>query len=132
MNFLSFDGGLQRGDHRVQLDGLAIDIPEAHEDVSVQELVLGARPEHIRLSDEAGLRGEVFGTEYLGTTQLVTVNTQHGKVRARVSADRRIAVGAPIGLTFKAEKLSIFERQSGRAIQTSLYDGVLSHGARHG
>jgi multiple sugar transport system ATP-binding protein len=132
MNFLSFDGGLQRGDHNVRLNGLSIEVPAAHEDVASQELVLGARPEHIRLSDEAGLRGEVFGTEYLGTTQIITVTTQHGKVRARVAADHRVAVGAQIGLTFKPEKLSIFERQSGRAIRTALYDGVLSQRGHHG
>jgi len=132
MNFLSFDGGLQRGDHNVRLNGLSIEVPAAHEDVASQELVLGARPEHIRLSDEAGLRGEVFGTEYLGTTQIITVTTQHGKVRARVAADHRVAVGAQIGLTFKPDKLSIFERQSGRAIRTALYDGVLSQGGHHG
>lgn len=131
MNFLAFEGGLQRGDHHIRLNGLSIEVPEAHEDVGSQRLILGARPEHIRLSDEAGLRGEVFGTEYLGTTQIVTVITEHGKVRARVAADRRAAVGSPIGLTFKPEKLSIFEGQSGRAIRTALHDGTLQ-GVRHG
>jgi multiple sugar transport system ATP-binding protein len=130
MNFLCFEGSLQRGTHQVSLNGLSVEVPEAYEDVAGQELVLGARPEHIRLSDEAGLRGEVFGTEYLGTTQIITVTTEHGRVRARVAADRRVSVGVPIGLTFKADKLSIFERQSGRAIRTALYDGTL--GGRHG
>jgi multiple sugar transport system ATP-binding protein len=132
MNFLTFEGNLQRGDHQIHLDGLPIEVPEAHEDVPSQKLVLGARPEHIRLSDESGLRGEVFGTEYLGTTQIVTITTQHGKVRARVAADRQVSIGTPIGMTFKPERLSIFEQQSGRAIRTALYDGVLAQGARHG
>ena len=138
MNFLAFEGALMRGDHHVRLPGLSVEVPEAHEDVASQKLVLGARPEHIRLSDESGLRGEVFGTEYLGTTQIVTVKTEHGRVRARVAADRQLKVGAPIGLTFRPEKLSIFEQDSGRAIRTALYEGALasdSHefrGGHHG
>ncbi|HVI87030.1 MAG TPA: ABC transporter ATP-binding protein [Dongiaceae bacterium] len=131
MNFLAFEGGLQRGDHHIRLNGLSVEVPEAHEDIGPQRLVLGARPEHIRLNDEGGLRGEVFGTEYLGTTQIVTVVTEHGKVRARVSADRRATVGSQIGLTFKPERLSIFEHQSGRAIRTALHD-VNLQGVRHG
>jgi multiple sugar transport system ATP-binding protein len=132
MNFLTFEGHLNRGDHQIRLDDLTIDVPVAHEDVASQKLVLGARPEHIRLSDEHGLRGEVFGTEYLGTTQIVTIVTDHGKVRARIPADRRVSIGKPIGMTFAPERLSLFEQQSGRAIRTALYDGVLAQGVRHG
>ncbi|MET1026434.1 MAG: ABC transporter ATP-binding protein [Dongiaceae bacterium] len=132
MNFLSFEGGLQRGDRRIQMNGAAIDVPEAHEDVGVQELVLGARPEHIRLIDEGGVRGEVFGTEYLGTTQIVTVVTGHGRVKARIAADRHLDIGASVGLTFRPEKLSLFERQSGRAVRTALHDSALPREVRHG
>ena len=38
----------------------------------------GVRPEHVRFDDDSALRAEVLGTEYLGTSQIVTVTTAHG------------------------------------------------------
>ena len=49
-------------------------VPEIHEDLEDRELVLGVRPEHVRFADTGSLRGEVFGAEYLGTTQIVTLD----------------------------------------------------------
>ncbi len=46
----------------------------SREDVAETELALGVRPEHIRFDDASPLRGSVFGAEYLGTTQIVTVD----------------------------------------------------------
>ena len=61
-------------------------VPAPRESLSPRDLILGVRPEHVRLNDQGPLRGEVFGTEYLGTTQIVTVTTHHGLVKARLAA----------------------------------------------
>ena len=53
------------------------------------DLVLGVRPEQVHLTEAGGLRGEVFGTEYLGTTQIVTVTTRLGPVKARHLKDAK-------------------------------------------
>ena len=37
------------------------------------DLVFGVRPEHIHLATDGTYRGEVLATEYLGTTQIVTI-----------------------------------------------------------
>src|SRR5215475_4071242 len=47
--------------------------------------VLGARPEHIQLTDAATFRGRVFGVEYMGARQLVTVDTSAGRLRVRAA-----------------------------------------------
>jgi multiple sugar transport system ATP-binding protein len=36
---------------------------------------MGVRPEHVRLTDARPYRGRVEATEYLGTTQIVTLET---------------------------------------------------------
>ncbi len=51
-------------------------------------MVYGVRPEHVRLSDAAGYRGEIVAAEYLGTTQIVTLKTSHGEVKARIGSAR--------------------------------------------
>jgi multiple sugar transport system ATP-binding protein len=123
MNFLSFNQALRRGDRQTSLDGIAIDVPEVHEDLSERALTLGVRPEAVRIVSEGGVRGQVFGSEYLGTNQIVIVNTEHGRVKARVGSEQRVPDGGTVGLAFRAEKLSIFDKESGRAVRTALLDG---------
>ena len=56
------------------------------------EIALGVRPEHVVLRDASPLRGQVFGTEYLGTTQIVTVTTRaRTREGARFRPRRRCA-----------------------------------------
>src|SRR6201995_3603083 len=67
MNLLTFNDSVEPGRARVRLDGAAIAGPARREGLSARDLILGVLPEHVRLNDQAPLRGEVFGTEYLGT-----------------------------------------------------------------
>jgi multiple sugar transport system ATP-binding protein len=115
MNFLGFHDSIVRGGAKVRLGETEIATPRALEALSARDLVLGVRPEQIRFADE-GLRGVVFGAEYLGTTQIVTLTTPHGALRARVPADVPVRVGESLGLNFRPDKLSLFDKQSGRAI----------------
>ena len=127
MNFLHFHGDLRRGASSVRLEEGSVQVPEIHEDLEDRDLVLGVRPEDVRFSDGGALKGEVFGAEYLGTTQVVTFTTAHGTLRARLSADVGFRRGERVGLGFRAEKLSLFDKASGRAVRTALLDGEI-HG----
>src|SRR5690349_16241189 len=89
MNFLSFTGTLRAGATRVRLGEAEITVPELAEDAPGFDLVLGVRPEHVRLDDAAALRGGVIGSEYLGTTRIVTLATAHGPVKARLPSQHR-------------------------------------------
>jgi multiple sugar transport system ATP-binding protein len=89
--------------------------------------VLGVRPEHIRFSDAAEVRGSVFGAEYLGTTQIVTVDTGYGRLAARLPSSTPVRIGETVGLVFRSERLSLFDAQSGAAIRTASHEGA-GHG----
>ena len=69
------------------VQGAEVAVPEVREDVAPGDMALGVRPEHIRFDDSSRLRGAVYGTEYLGTTQIVAVETADGIIKARVPAD---------------------------------------------
>ena len=84
MNFVPFEGVLRRGESSVSIRDASIAVPEVHEDAARGPLALGVRPEHVTLSDVAPIRGRVFGTEYLGTNQIVTVDIEQGQIKARV------------------------------------------------
>jgi multiple sugar transport system ATP-binding protein len=123
MNFVEFEAPLARGDRTVVIDGAEVAMPELREAASQPQCVLGVRPEYVRLSDGSPLRGSVYGTEYLGTTQVVTVATTRGFVKARLPSETSVRLGEPVGLAFRQEKLSIFDRRSGRVLRSTLHDG---------
>jgi multiple sugar transport system ATP-binding protein len=123
MNFLPFHAGIARGARAIGIRGAEIAIPELREDVAPRELALGVRPEHIRFDDASKLRGSVFGAEYLGTTQIVAVETQEGMLKARIPADVIVRPGENVGLALTGARLSLFDRGTGHAIRTALHDG---------
>ena len=94
-------------------------VPEIQEDCPGESLALGVRPEHITLSDTAPIRGRVFGAEYLGTMQVVTVETEHGHIKARMPSRIPVRLGDTVGLDFRAESLVIFDAATGRAIKSA-------------
>jgi len=124
MSFLRFEGVVRPGERTVRVNGAALDVPEQHEEV-VGQLALGLRPEHVRLADDSALRGRVFGAEYLGTTQIVTVNTPHGQIKARLPSSVRVGIGDNVGLALSAERLLMFDAASGRALRSALHDGEI-------
>ena len=127
MNFLRFHGSVATGDARVRLHHQALTVPALREPFD-GGMVYGVRPEHVRLSDTAGYRGEIIAAEYLGTTQIVTLKTHNGEVKARIPSDQRARMGETVGLDFNGTTVTLFDSQSGRAIRSDLNEGVLSHG----
>jgi multiple sugar transport system ATP-binding protein len=127
MNFLRFDGTLAPGAETVALRGEDVAVPRQREAASGQ-LVLGVRPEHVRLSDEGGYRGQVIATEYLGTTQIITLETPNGEIKARAPAHQVARVGETVGLQFRGEAVTLFDEASGRALRSALNEGVLANG----
>jgi len=118
MNLIRFHGAARRGDTRVTIGAHPVGVGPIGVDLDERALVLGVRPEHIRLVDGGVMPGRALGAEYLGTQQIVTLDTPYGAVRARVPAERRIERGDLVGLDFLPERVSLFDGASGAAIAT--------------
>ncbi len=127
MNFLEFHGMVGKGVTSVLLSEVQLEVPELREGAN-GDLIFGVRPEHIRLDDAAPYKGLVIATEYLGTTQVITLETPNGIVKARIASSENIAVGARTGLTFDRRTISLFEVDTGRALLSAANEGVLNHG----
>jgi multiple sugar transport system ATP-binding protein len=122
MNFIPFRGRVTPGDRSVRIGEAAVAVPEAREGTPEADLLLGARPEHVQLSAASALRASVLDAEYLGTTQIVTVTTAQGAtLKARISSEVAVRPGEQTGLTFRPEKLSVFEKRSGRVLRSALH-----------
>ncbi|MBM7068406.1 ABC transporter ATP-binding protein [Actibacterium sp. 188UL27-1] len=127
MNFLPFQQQLAPGATTARLGEMEATIPALRES-GAGDLVFGVRPENITLSDTGTYRGEVLAAEYLGTTQIVTLNTPNGHVKARIPANQPVKTGEKVGLNFKPGTVTIFDKPSGRALRSELNEGVLAHG----
>lgn len=127
MNLLSFDGVAANGAREVLLHDIKIEVPEVLEGAK-GKLTFGVRPEHVYLDDAAPYRGRVTATEYLGTTQIVLLDTPNGIVKSRVASSDVVKVGQTTGLSFDARTVTVFDEQSGKALLSHANKGVLAHG----
>jgi len=123
MSFLPVRGPLRRGDRAVGIGGTRVDVPELREETA-GELLLGVRPEHVRLAGpgaNGGVPAEVVDAEYVGTTQVVSLRIASGHpLRARVPSDVPARRGDHVTLAFRADRLSLFDGATGRALRTAM------------
>jgi multiple sugar transport system ATP-binding protein len=127
MSFLSVQTVLRQGDRVIWIDGAQVEMPELFEARSEGKFALGVRPENVSLADSSPLRGQVIGAEYLGTTQIVTVTTTGGQVKARLPSGKPVRIGETVGLKLRRDKLSLFDASSGQVLSSALDVGA-SHG----
>jgi multiple sugar transport system ATP-binding protein len=127
MNFFDFDGMIGTGSDAIELSGHRINIPVSRQGLS-GKLTMGVRPEHIRFSDASAYRGRVLATEYLGTTQIVTMTTPNGEIKARTPARQSATAGEIIGLEFDRQTLTVFDGVKGQALLSEANERVLRHG----
>jgi multiple sugar transport system ATP-binding protein len=127
MNFLRFHGKVESGGKSAGLGSFNAGIPQLREPFE-GDLAFGVRPEHVKLLDTSTYRAEILATEYLGTTQIVTLKTGHGTIKARTPSQDVARVGETVGLEFNAKTVTLFDNQSGRALRSELNEGVLAHG----
>ena len=127
MNFLDFSGMVGTGTTEVRLDDIPVQIPESREGANGR-LTFGIRPEHVKLDDTSRYRGKVIATEYLGTTQIVTLETSNGLIKTRLSSADKVRVDETAGLTFDPRTITLFNSETGQALRSAANLEVLGNG----
>jgi multiple sugar transport system ATP-binding protein len=127
MSFLNVQTALRQGDRVIRIDGAQVEMPELFEARPEGKFALGVRPENVSFADSSQLRGRVIGAEYLGTTQIVTVTTAGGQVKARLPSGKPVRIGETVGLNLRRDKLSLFDAASGQVLSSAL-DAGAGHG----
>jgi multiple sugar transport system ATP-binding protein len=80
------------------------------------------------LSDNSSYRAKVLAAEYLGTTQIVTLQSPNGELKARINARDTVSPGETVGLEFRSAMVTLFEQSTGRALRSVLNNEVLTNG----
>jgi multiple sugar transport system ATP-binding protein len=124
MNFLAAKGPIARGAQAIRVNGADVDVPRLHEGLDHEQAMLGVRPEHVEASDQGQLRGRVFGVEYMGARQVITVDTSAGRLKIRAPNTVHARLGETLGLRFKSEALVVFDGRSERALPSDLFAGA--------
>ncbi len=93
------------------IQGAALDLaPPAAP--SAAELLLGVRPEHLLLQDNAPWRGRVSVVEPTGPDTYVVVDTAAGAVTLRTDAQTRVRPGDMVGLALEPANAHWFDARS--------------------
>ena len=74
------------------------------------------RPEHVVIDERSALRGRVIADEYLGSHQILVVETALGVVRVRVGKDEGRATGLQVGLSFREARTLLYDATSGKLL----------------
>jgi sn-glycerol 3-phosphate transport system ATP-binding protein len=77
-------------------------------------LLLGIRPEHVRLSDSFGVPASVLAAEYLGADTVVTCKAGSEMIAARLEGRVPLQAGAAVRVAWPPESIHLFDRASGR------------------
>lgn len=124
MNFIAAQGGLAAGSRELLLGNYKVAIPALRESVAKGVITLGIRPEHIDIrssNDPDGIVGTVYEVEYMGSRQLVIVDTVVGRFTVRTDDDIDIKSGDQLSLALRQDHIILFDDATGRAYDSELF-----------
>ena len=118
MNFIPVNHAIQKNQYLVKIGNEEYTVPKSYQNTSSQNNVLGVRPEKMFLSDDKGIPGEVYGSEYLGTRKILTIQSHFGTYKIRVSNDVKLKIGSNVKISFDSKSAIIFDGQTDEALQS--------------
>ncbi len=80
-------------------------------------LVLGVRPEHLRLDESGGLQVELVAADYLGADTIVMARIGEQRLAVRVPGHVRVRPGERACVRFARRALHLFDRASGARLE---------------
>ena len=126
MNLLTLPNALEPGQTKITLpaDGCGtLCCPASTQGVQADNLVLGVRPEHLLPEQNGPLPGEISAVEYMGTTQILTIQTPYGQALSRVRSTHSFGEGQSVRLNFAAQRASLFDKSDGKALPMEVTHG---------
>lgn len=127
MNLIEINQNIKPKTDSVTLGDKVFQTPTQLEEAN-EKIILGVRPEHIKFSSDSSYKGNVIATEYLGTTQIITIQTKNGELKARTDASTKIKTGENIGLEFNPETITLFNKNTKNAIRSKLNEEIHPNG----
>ena len=70
------------------------------------------------LTDKKGIPGVVFGSEYLGARKILTIKSEFGDFKVRVSNQVNAQIGSNVKINFEPKSAIVFDGETDNAIES--------------
>ena len=121
MNFLS--GTLQRADgswHVLLDESTRVALTDAPPGAEGQRVLLGVRPEHLRLASEGGIGVRVVVVEPTGADTFVSCEHQGQSVSVLLRERQQFQPGSTIRVAPDPAQLHVFDAESGQRVDAGI------------
>jgi multiple sugar transport system ATP-binding protein len=126
MSFLRVDQAVHVTNKSISLQGIQIPIPRSHE--AAENALLGLRPEHVQLVSSNGIPGVVQAVEYLGSHQIITLETAAGNVRTRVDKNLKIGLNSHAQVLPDPSKVLLYNAETQKLMTSDYTQNEVNHG----
>ena len=118
MNFMPINQKITPNQNSITVADTTIDIPTQKDGSTSDQNFLGIRPENLQLVSENGIKGNIFGVEYLGSRKILTIETITGNVKIRVDSDTNVQVNEQVQFNTLNNNQIIFDGSTDKALSS--------------
>ncbi len=118
MNFFEVNEGISKDQSFVNIEGAKFDIPKQLEESKGSKNFFGIRPENLTLNNNEGLKGSVFGVEYLGSRKIITVKTSLGEIKVKTDISINVKLNENVQVKPLNNNIIIFDGQTDKSLNS--------------
>ena len=118
MNFFEVNEGISKDQSFVNIKGAKFDIPKQLEESKGSKNFFGIRPENLTLNNNEGLKGSVFGVEYLGSRKIITVKTSLGEIKVKTDISMNVKLNENVQVKPLNNNIIIFDGKTDKSLNS--------------
>jgi len=118
MNFIDINEGISNEQSTISIEDTNFNIPKQFETSKSNKNFFGIRPENLLLTNEGGLKGSVFGVEYLGSRKIITVKTNIGEIKVKTDISINIKLNENVQIKPANDSIIIFDGETDKSLKS--------------
>ena len=118
MNFIDINEGISNEQSTISIEDANFNIPKQFETSKSNKNFFGIRPENLSLTNEGGLKGSVFGVEYLGSRKIITVKTNIGEIKVKTDITINIKLNENVQIKPSNDNIIIFDGETDKSLNS--------------
>ena len=118
MNFIDINEGISNEQSTISIEDANFNIPKQFETSKSNKNFFGIRPENLLLTNEGGLKGSVFGLEYLGSRKIITVKTNIGEIKVKTDISIDIKLNENVQIKPANDSIIIFDGETDKSLNS--------------
>ena len=118
MNFIDINEGISNEQSTINIEDANFNIPKQFETSKSNKNFFGIRPENLLLTNEGGLKGSVFGLEYLGSRKIITVKTNIGEIKVKTDISIDIKLNENVQIKPANDSIIIFDGETDKSLNS--------------